>query len=173
MPEIRDGQILNLDQIKNNQFTYKGKEVKFEQNENNPNVYEGKIVSSDEEKKAGNLESSFSFNIGTAQGVVSLYTAPPDSEDFQDLTDSEKVTKLNSLGFQHNTNEPTDVGEGLDAVLEKNMGKAQPQNKEELDKVLSEQQEQQEEQQKTTRTKTSAGITTKDKKEEFNLSNIK
>jgi hypothetical protein len=187
MPEIRDGQIFTLDEIKSNQFTYRGKEVKFEQNENNPNVYEGKIELSDEEKQAGNPERSFSFNIGTAQGIVSLYTAPPDTEDFQDLTDSEKVTKLNSIEYQHNTTEPTDTGEGLDAVLEKDMGKAQPQNKEELNKVLSEQKQNQEQQKQTNQQQQQAqqqkGIptgattskTTEDFKnrEKYNISNVK
>jgi len=176
MPELRDGQVLTLDQIQNDKFTYNGKELKFEKTESNQNVYEAKLEPSEQEKQAGSLARAFSINIGAAQGVVTSYVLAPEAEGFEDLTDSEKITKLNSLEYQHQTNEPTDVGDSLDVVLEKNLGTPQPQNKQELDKALNEQQQQQNQKQK------SASVESKsvqqqpqkvNQNREFNLSNVK
>lgn len=132
MPELKEGQILTLDDIQNNSYTYKDKTIKFERDPNFQNVYTAKTELSQEEKDAGSLERVFTYNAGTASGTVTSYVLPPNTPVFQQLSDSEKLTRLNSLAFQHNTNEPVDTGDNLDTVLQKNLTTIQPSNKEEL-----------------------------------------
>lgn len=119
MPEIKDGSILAISTIEGNNFTFNGKPIKFEQDKNSPTLYTARTQLSKQEKDAGNLETALTFSVGDATGIISAVTCPPETEDFKDLTDSEKITKLNSIAYQHNTIEPTDVGVGLDGVLQK------------------------------------------------------
>lgn len=139
MPELKEGQILTLDEIQNNTYTYRGQELKFEKSDVSPSVFTAKTTLSQEEKDQGNLERHFAFNAGTASGTVISYVAPPDTGVFKELSDSEKVTKLNSIAYQHNTNEPVDTGDGLDTVLQKNLLTAQPAKQEDFEKVQKQQ----------------------------------
>jgi hypothetical protein len=117
MTELFDGLILSLNNV-NDEFTFMGKPIKLEQDKNNPNLYTATQDLSDEEKAAGNnLQSAITLSIGTPEGTVSIRQMPPDTDEFKDLNDAEKLTKLNSIKYQFGA-EPTDKGLGLDAVLQ-------------------------------------------------------
>ena len=126
--EINNGLLVSLERLlsDNEEVTYRGKTVKFEQSEKNPMVYTAQTKISDEEKKAGNSDYRFIFSVEDALGKVTVQKVIPEevekSDEFKDLTDSEKVTKLNSIAYQHRKQEPTDTkGAGgsrqLDSVL--------------------------------------------------------
>lgn len=119
MTQLIDGLVLTANRVQNETFIFRGKEVRFERNENNPNILTARTNLSQEEKDAGNLDFAFTFNIGEAEGTIAVNPLPPEDERFDNLNDSEKLTKLNSVPFQYNTIEPTDVGEQLDTVLQK------------------------------------------------------
>jgi hypothetical protein len=143
--ELKEGLILTLDQVKTDSFTYKGKEIKLEQDENNPLVFRGQTKLSKKEEEAGNLNTAFVYNAGLASGTVNSYTVIPETDDFKDLTDSEKVTKLNSIEYQFGK-EPTDQGEQLDHVLQNSVDTTPSQDKQT-------QQQQQQQQQKESQQK--------------------
>lgn len=128
MPELREGLILTVDQVKNGSFTFKGKEVKLEQDKNNPLVFTGQTKLTEDQVKAGNLNVGFTYNAGIATGTVNSYTVIPDTDDFKDLNDAEKVTKLNSIEYQFGT-EPTDTGNQLDHVLQNSVDTTPSQDK--------------------------------------------
>ena len=145
MPELREGLILTVDQVKNGSFTFKGKEVKLEQDKNNPLVFTGQTKLTEDQVKAGNLNVGFTYNAGIATGTVNSYTVIPDTDDFKDLNDAEKVTKLNSIEYQFGT-EPTDTGNQLDHVLQNSVDTTPSQDK--PAKLQQQQKEKEKEQQK-------------------------
>lgn len=167
MPELKAGAILTLDQISTLNFTYKGKDIKFERSESNPNVFTARTYLTQEEKEAGNLDTAFTFNAGVAVGEVSAYQLAPETPEFQKLTDAEKFTKLNSVAFTHNTSEPVDTGDGLDTVLQRPYTTKQPQNQEELNQVLKTQKQEQKKQQQKAKQQIEK------QEEEINLSEVK
>lgn len=144
--ELKEGLILTLDQVKTDSFTYKGKEIKLEQDENNPLVFRGQTKLSKEEEKAGNLNTAFVYNAGLASGVINASIVIPDTDDFRDLNDAEKVTKLNSIEYQFGT-EPTDQGNQLDAVLQTSVDATPSQDKQQQQGQQQKQKEKEQHQQ--------------------------
>lgn len=141
MTELFEGLILTVDQAKNGSFTFKGKEVKLEQDKNNPLVFSGKTKLTKEEEKAGNLNVGFTYNAGIATGTVNTYIVIPETDDFKDLNDAEKITKLNSIEYQFGA-EPTDTGKGLDHVLQNSVDTTPSQDKQQpLPKLKKEKEE--------------------------------
>src|SRR5580765_5936892 len=121
MTELKAGLILTQSKVKNTKFTFNGKDIELKQDENNPLLYTARSSLTEDEKKAGNRDYEFFLNFGDAEGVVSVNILPPKLEndpDFKDLNDAEKLTKLNSIAYQYKTTEPTDIGKGLDEVLQ-------------------------------------------------------
>jgi hypothetical protein len=149
MTDLREGLILTVEQVKTGSFTYKGKEIKLEQDENNPLVFRGQTKLSKKEEEAGNLNTAFVYNAGLASGVVNTSIVIPDTDDFKDLTDSEKVTKLHSIEYQFGT-EPTDDGKQLDHVLQNSVDTTPAQDKQTQQQQQQKQKEQKEKQQDIT-----------------------
>ena len=121
MTELKNGLILTQSKVKNTKFTFNGKDIELKQDENNPLLYTARSSLTEDEKKAGNRDYEFFLNFGDAEGVVSVNILPPKLEndpEFKDLNDAEKLTKLNSIAYQYKTSEPTDIGKGLDEVLQ-------------------------------------------------------
>ena len=121
MTELKNGLILTQSKVKNTKFTFNGKDIELKQDENNPLLYTARSSLTEDEKKAGNRDYEFFLNFGDAEGVVSVNILPPQLEndpEFKDLNDAEKLTKLNSIAYQYKTSEPTDIGKGLDEVLQ-------------------------------------------------------
>jgi hypothetical protein len=139
--ELREGLILTLDQVKTDSFTYRGKEVKLEQDENNPLVFRGQTKLSKKEEEAGNLNVAFVYNAGLATGSVNSYNVIPDTDDFKDLNDAEKVTRLHSIEYQFGK-EPTDQGEQLDHVLQNSVDTTPAQDKQQKQQKEKEKQQQ-------------------------------
>jgi len=162
MTELREGLILTVDQAKNGSFTFKGKEVKLEQDKNNPLVFTGQTKLTKDEVKAGNLNTAFTYNAGIATGVVNSYLVIPDTEEFKNLNDAEKITKLNSIEYQFGT-EPTDDGKQLDHVLQNSVDTTPAQDKQQQQQTIKLKKEKEKEAAESEETKTAtaaAGTTT-------------
>jgi hypothetical protein len=127
---LNDGLILTVDRVQNETFTFRGKEIKLEQDENNPLLFTARTNLSQEEKETGTRDFAFTYNVGVASGTVAAYPLPPDDDpQLNDLTDSEKVTKVNSLAYQFKMAEPTDRGNQLDKALQNSVDTTPAQDK--------------------------------------------
>jgi hypothetical protein len=123
MPELKDGLILTQSKLAAGNFTHNGKHIELKQDENNPLLFSAQETLTKEEKEAGNQEFAFYLNFGESEATVRKVLSPSQLDKdpaFKDLTDSEKITKLNSIKHQFGS-EPTDVGAGLDEVLQKSV----------------------------------------------------
>ena len=120
MPELKDGLILTQSKALAGNFTHNGKPIELKQDENNPLLWSAQETLTEEEKQAGNQEFAFYLNFGEAEGTLRKVLSPSGLDKdpaFKDLNDAEKVTKLSSIKHQFGE-EPTDIGKGLDEVLQ-------------------------------------------------------
>lgn len=110
--EISDGQTVSLDVIRSGGLTIKGKPVEFQESEDNPNVYSGTVEFTDEEKELGAQDLLAVYKLIDPLGTVTTSILLPDTDEFKDLTDAEKFTKLNSLEYQTGKPESTQLADG-------------------------------------------------------------
>jgi len=120
MPELKDGLILTQSKAAAGNFTHNGKPIELKQDKNNPLLWSAQETLTKEEKEAGNQEFAFYLNFGESEGTIRKVLSPSvlDKDPaFKELNDAERVTKLNSIKHQFGE-EPTDIGKGLDEVLQ-------------------------------------------------------
>jgi len=120
MPELKDGLILTQSKAAAGGFTHNGKPIELKQDKNNPLLWSAQETLTKEEKEAGNQEFAFYLNFGESEGTIRKVLSPSvlDKDPaFKELNDAERVTKLNSIKHQFGE-EPTDIGKGLDEVLQ-------------------------------------------------------
>jgi hypothetical protein len=111
MADLADGLIIDHSNVNSNNLTYRGKPVKF-QKDKNSNIYRADVKFNEEEKKQGKQDVVLTYSPNAPTGTVAVVQALPENEDFKDLTDAEKFTKMNSLSYQTGTPEPTQIADG-------------------------------------------------------------
>ena len=101
MTEIKDGLVLPLSRLLNDQLTFKGRDITFELVDEQNQVYKASTNLSEEEKKH-NRDMEFIYSLSEASGTVVANLVPLQNNDpeFEGLTDSERITKANSLSYQ-------------------------------------------------------------------------
>lgn len=109
--EISEGMVIHPDTVKQNNLSYKGKKLNFECVDKVNQTYQAKYELSDEEKKH-NVEKLFSVSFPPIASHITSSLLPPNTDEFKDLTDAEKHTKLNSLEYTTGQKEKTQVGDG-------------------------------------------------------------
>lgn len=115
MADLADGLIIDHSNVNSNNLTYRGKPVKFQKDENS-NIYRADVKFNEEEKAQGKQDAVLTYSPNFPTGTVAVVQALPDDEDFKDLTDAEKFTKLNSLSYQTGTPEATQIADGSQAT---------------------------------------------------------
>jgi len=116
MVDIRQGQSFDIQAIQASQdLTFKGKPVTFEVVDEDERVYQARTELTDEDIKAGNLYVdvlTVQFPVGQGVVVVSQEAPKQLEKDFKNLSDAEKLTKLNSLQYTLNRKEPRQIASG-------------------------------------------------------------
>src|SRR6476469_10705752 len=116
MVDIRQGQSFDIQAIQASQdLTFKGKPVTFEVVDEDERVYQARTELTDEDIKAGNLYVdvlTVQFPVGQGVVVVSQEAPKQLEKDFKNLSDAEKLTKLNSLQYTLNIKEPREIANG-------------------------------------------------------------
>ena len=167
MTEINDGLVLPLSRVLNEQLTYRGKEIKFELIDDKNQVYKGSTNLSEEEKKH-NRDVEFIYSLAEASGTIIANLVPLKNNDpeFDNLTDSERITKANSLTYQTRQPEPTDLGNKFNPTLDKAVMESSHNKK-------PEQSQQEKESEKSAKPSTSTSTTSKSKKEDDDIGDFK
>ena len=111
MADLSDGLIIDHSNVNSNNLTYRGKPVKFQKDEQS-GTYKAEVKFSEEEQEQGYHDVVLTYQLNNPTGTVEVKQLLPDNEDFKDLTDAEKFTKMNSLSYQTGRPEPTQIADG-------------------------------------------------------------